>query len=94
MHQWMLRHPRFGETLRHWQEHGSIGLRAKVLATSLILLSSAYLVATRPWPLAAQVAIGIGGGILILFLVSRPSPPARPADEPYEGPGKINRPAS
>lgn len=39
LEQWLLQHPRFGPSLRDWQEHRSIRLRTKCLAILTIWLS-------------------------------------------------------
>jgi uncharacterized membrane protein YbaN (DUF454 family) len=65
--------PLFGPLVRQWRQHGSIPLRAKVLAITILLgtlgisiiffISSVYL----------QAALGILGIILAVFLARLPS---------------------
>lgn len=41
-HSWLLNHPRFGETLRNWESHQVIPLKAKILATFFVSLGIAF----------------------------------------------------
>jgi uncharacterized membrane protein YbaN (DUF454 family) len=78
----LLDNPRFGPTLRAWQEHGIIGPRAKRAALSAMALS---------WVLLALLvrdakASAIAGFCLLavaLFIATRPSfPPGHAVQEP------------
>ena len=72
----MRAHPRFGATLRHWEDHGSIGPRAKRAALLGMALG---------WLMVAVVfrdllASAIAGGCMALvavYILTRPSHPAR-----------------
>jgi uncharacterized membrane protein YbaN (DUF454 family) len=49
MEAWLLRHPRYGDTIRHWREHRAIPLRAKQAATVMMAIS-ALVVLITPTP--------------------------------------------
>src|SRR5437762_1468372 len=51
LHQWLLSHPRFGPSLRDWNEAGVVPRRAKWLATIMMAMSAAAMVfvATAAW---------------------------------------------
>ena len=79
-HTWLRDHPRFGPMIHSWREHGAIGLRSKVAATIMVVLSISYSVyrLDSPW---SAVALFIGAAVLG-FILSRPSGP-RP--KPQQG---------
>lgn len=73
----LYRHPRFGPTLRAWQRHRVIPLRAKWTAALAMLLSLLAM-----WTLGAPTAVLAGVGLVFatvgLFILTRPSrPPQR-----------------
>ena len=41
-YQFLTSHPRFGNQIKNWQQHGNIPMRIKLLATSVMLLSVSY----------------------------------------------------
>lgn len=43
---WLLEHPRYGDTIHNWRAHGAVPLRAKVLATLMMLLSTTIIFLT------------------------------------------------
>ena len=42
LHQYLLNHPWFGHYIRDWEEHSVIPLKAKVFATSMMLIMISY----------------------------------------------------
>lgn len=52
---WLLGHPRHGESIRRWRDHGAVPRRAKWIA-SLMMVSSALLLAASGAPLWAKHA--------------------------------------
>ena len=75
LHDWLLNHPTLGPPIRDWREHRSISGKAKftaMIAIALIFALSVFLAAPG-WALALQGMI-LGG--VVLFLLTRPAPPA------------------
>ena len=74
---WLLNHPRYGESLRHWQEHKIVPTRAKFLAAFGMALGYIFLLqsAAPVWVmyLVAVIEIGVLG-----YLINRPSAPNQP----------------
>jgi uncharacterized membrane protein YbaN (DUF454 family) len=73
LHQRLLNHPRFGEMLREWEEHGAMSRRNKIIAISMIILSwlIMYLLAVNPWVLGFLVLLFIS---VSAYIISRPEP--------------------
>ena len=75
LHDWLLNHRTLGPPIRDWREHRSISGKAKftaMIAIALIFALSVFLAAPG-WALALQGMI-LGG--VVLFLLTRPAPPA------------------
>jgi uncharacterized membrane protein YbaN (DUF454 family) len=71
---WLLDHPRFGPTLRAWRTDGAIGPRAKLMASSGIVLGYAlFWWGARPGLLPSVVVGAVMAGCLA-FILSRPLP--------------------
>lgn len=68
---WLVAHPVLGPPIRNWRAHGSIGRRAKWIATVSMAAGVALSVALRvpPWVLAIQV-VALGG--TAAFVWTRP----------------------
>lgn len=77
-------HPRYGPSLRAWQDHGAVSRRAKTSAIALMFLSWMIL-----WWTAPIIWVPIGVGLLLClvgsYLLSRPAPP-RGSDQPARDP--------
>ncbi|MEX0709560.1 MAG: YbaN family protein [Woeseia sp.] len=73
LHRWLLTHPRFGGTLRGWQDHGAIAPWIKVVALAG-LASSVFAV----WSLTALPWLRVLHFLVVtataMFIMSRPSP--------------------
>jgi len=68
-------HPRFGNTIRNWEDHGVIPLPAKILAITMMTATSIYLFrfgAAPRWAAIAATLVMAGAG---LYVVTRPSGP-------------------
>lgn len=44
LHSWLYNHPKYGETLRNWDQDRVIPLKAKLTAIIMMLLSASYLI--------------------------------------------------
>lgn len=44
LHNWLYNHPRYGETLRDWDQDRIIPLKAKITALTMMILSASYLI--------------------------------------------------
>ena len=56
LHTWLIQHPIFGKTLRHWQEDKSIDRRTKIVATSMMTVSIIILFLWVPHPIFVSLA--------------------------------------
>jgi uncharacterized membrane protein YbaN (DUF454 family) len=73
-HRWLYTHPRFGPRLQEWKKYGTIPVKVKVSAISMMLLSLAILIVTHAkW----QVLAAAGAFMLVgaTYILSRPSRP-------------------
>ena len=76
LHNWLYNHPKFGETLRDWDQYRLIPMKAKVTAVSMMTISATYLIFFSNIPdLGLILALGIMlyGAVFILSKPSRPS---------------------
>ena len=68
----LLRHPRYGPSLRAWQRHRAIPVRAKLIACALIAASWLTL-----WVVGSSPTVMLGVSLLFVivlsFILSRPS---------------------
>lgn len=75
LHQALIQHKTLGPPLRHWQEHGAISRKAKVLSVLLLTLSIGFSLYLKrhdpflPW-IMALVYLSLVG-----FILTRPTPP-------------------
>ena len=81
-HTWIQEHPKFGPMIHSWREHRAIGLRAKITATLMVIVSIGYSVyrLDAPWNV---VALLIGAAVLT-FILSRPTADAHIEGGPIE----------
>ncbi|MGL1920772.1 MAG: YbaN family protein [Hyphomicrobiales bacterium] len=75
MHTWLLTHPRFGKTLRDWEEHKVIPIRAKITAFVFILASAIYIIFFANVPIYAAVLSVSTMACAITYVLTRPSKP-------------------
>ena len=71
---WLLNHPRYGATLRHWQEHKVVPVKAKWFAGIGMLFGFILLVLSSPawWVITLVATIEIA---VMAYLLNRPSKP-------------------
>ena len=72
---WLLEHPRWGEPLRLWREHGVVGLRAKLAATGAIAASLALPIFVFDVPPGGLIAAALVNCAVLAFLWTRPLRP-------------------
>lgn len=73
LHNWIINHKVFGPPLRNWQERGVIGMRAKIIATVMLILVIVLRIRTLEVNIyirgfATVVLIGV-----LVFIWTRPS---------------------
>ncbi len=73
MHQWMRDHILLGPPIRDWEDGGIIRLRAKWMATAMIVGSFAGLTLFSKLPVGAKAALDAVGLAVLVFIWSRPS---------------------
>lgn len=74
LHDWLYNHPKFGGSLRDWDQHRMIPIKAKVMAISMMSLSATYLIFFSGAPnIAIICALGLMsyGAIYVLLKPSR-----------------------
>jgi uncharacterized membrane protein YbaN (DUF454 family) len=74
LHDWLLNHPHLGPPIQHWQAHGAVSTRVKVIASiSLVVVFALSVIAQAPvWLLFTQGFILCG---VAIFLWTRRTPP-------------------
>ena len=73
LHHWLLTHPRFGPMVRDWEESRVIRLRAKLLATAMIVPLTSYMLLFTDapgWTKLTAAALVLWG---LLFIWTKPS---------------------
>lgn len=78
---WLLEHPRFGPTLRDWQEHRSIRKRTKVVAVATIWVFIPISLLTIPllWVKVSVLALGLIGTVYLCTRPTKEESPMEPA---------------
>jgi hypothetical protein len=74
LHDWICNHPRFGNSIRQWNEHGVINRRAKVMAMAafLVVITASLVLIENRWVVMIQLLVAIP---VSCFILSRPSEP-------------------
>ncbi len=79
LHDWLYNHPRYGPTLRDWDQYRMIPVKAKITAVTMMLISATWMTFFSNIPnIALIIALGMmlwGAG----YVLTKPS---RPAPEP------------
>lgn len=84
-HAWLHGHPRFGPIIHSWHEHRAIGVRAKVVAVVMVVLSITYSFyrLDAPWNVVALlVGVSVLGFILTRPTANEPSTKENGAAQP------------
>lgn len=74
LHNWLLRHPRFGPVISDWQAHGAVSRRAKWMATLTMLLCALIMLWCVPLAWVKWLSIGCMA-VVATWLWARPLPP-------------------
>ena len=79
LHKWLYAHPKYGQLLIDWEQHGAISRRNKIIAVVMIIISwlIMFMLALNPWLLAGLALLFVGTSSYVL---SRPEPPANTAE--------------
>lgn len=72
LHDWICNHPRFGLSIRQWNDHGVINRRAKTLAmvAFLVVITASLVLIENRWIVLVQLLVAIP---VSCFILSRPS---------------------
>jgi uncharacterized protein len=73
LHEWILSQKHLGPMIRDWEEHGVVPLRAKVLTTILLAISTTSLHIFAPVSLGVKLAATLTIVLALAYVLSRPS---------------------
>ncbi|MDF2417837.1 DUF454 family protein [Acinetobacter beijerinckii] len=73
MDAWLLKHPKYGATLRNWRENGTVPRKAKWIASIMMLLSGILMLFTNA-PFLVKVFTDLTMLIVAIWLWMRPEP--------------------
>lgn len=68
---WLMNHPLLGPPVRDWHEHQMIRTKYKVLATTMIAVTSAFLYPRPDIPLFGKIAYGVVTSAALVYVWSR-----------------------
>ncbi|KDE40843.1 hypothetical protein related to heme utilization [Nitrincola lacisaponensis] len=74
LHDWLLRHPRFGPLISQWQTHRAVPRRAKWIA-GLSMLASTFILLYSSAPLWVKCTAPTIMIVVMIWLASRPEMP-------------------
>lgn len=77
LHNWLLKHPRFGPLIEQWQTHRIIPRRAKWIAFISMFISTVFLVSSAA-PLLVKCTAPLIMAIVLIWLICRPERPQTP----------------
>lgn len=72
-HQWLLNHKVFGPTILDWERDGVINLKAKTIATSMIVLLFSYTLIFVKVHIVVKCIVSFIGISVLFFIWTRPS---------------------
>lgn len=67
-------HPTFGSLISEWRDNGAIPTKAKITAVCMICISLLIILWADALPLYGDIAVAIILALVILYLVTRPTP--------------------
>ncbi len=65
--------PLISNSVKNWEERGAIGKGAKILAICMLILSLAFILITKGFPIWGNSLIIVGYALVATFILSRPS---------------------
>ncbi len=72
LHQWLLNQKHLGPLIKDWEAHGIIGLKAKWLATVMIVPLFSYSLYFVPVPMWIKAIVSLSGVCILTFIWTRP----------------------
>ncbi|MEH6576886.1 MAG: YbaN family protein [Amphritea sp.] len=72
MHHYLINHPIFGKLLHDWQHYGVIPLKAKILATVMMLLSISYPLFFKDFHFGLKALVVITISCCLTYIWTRP----------------------
>lgn len=57
LEQWLLNHPRYGDSIRRWRERGAVPRRAKWASSGMMAASAAIMIALPTVPVWTKVGV-------------------------------------
>ncbi|MDA8791744.1 YbaN family protein [Bacteriovoracaceae bacterium] len=73
VHDWLLRQPVVGETIKDWDKHRVIQPKYKVMAFCSIIISFGYIILFRPIHFGFKIGLFILGCAIIFFVMRQNS---------------------
>ena len=72
-HKWLFNNKRLGPMVRNWQRHCAISVRAKILATVMMIALFGYTLIYVIVPIWIKILISLIGVTVMMFIHTRPS---------------------
>jgi len=92
LHAWLLRHRVFGPVIRDWSETRAVKRRAKVAASTAMVIAAAAMVWTAPLILAAAGCATVAAVATWLWFRPEPARPAPVVPAPAAAPTRVGDP--
>ena len=73
IHQWMLKHKYLGPPLKDWQQNGVIGMKAQILAASMIILIISWRIPKLDVRMPIKIIASSVLFAVLIFVCTRPS---------------------
>lgn len=73
LHHWVISRPYFGPMILEWERHGIISIKAKILATTMIILLFGLTLKFVNVSMEIKTLVTFIGLCVLLFILSRPS---------------------
>lgn len=70
---WLLNHPRYGESIRQWRQRRAVPRPAKYAASTMMLISI-VMISLSSAPAAVKIGVPLLLGVILIWLWTRPEP--------------------